>query len=165
MHPGFSRWIFSRKHFQCLLLSSLLALSSLSSLLFSAAGYPLASIFNAYAHYDGSLNAWQWSDHPGQLQVTIIIMMMMMMTWIVMMTIMLTKSDFGSHMIERSIPSQDGCEKNSTRQVFSILKNVFYLLGNLSDVGFILSPHQSSEFGQRENLDSPPFTIPIRVSP
>ena len=60
-------------------------------------------------------------------------------------------------MIERSIPSQDGCEKNSTRQVFSILKNVFYLLGNLSDVGFILSPHQSSEFGQRENLDSPPF--------
>ena len=63
------------------------------SLLFSAFGYPLASIFNAYAYNDGSLNAWQWSNHPGQLQVTIIIMMTMLMTGMaMMMTIMMTKS-------------------------------------------------------------------------
>ena len=38
-----------------------------------------------------------------------------------------TKRD--DKVIERSIPSQDGREKNSTRQVFSILKNLFYIKG------------------------------------
>ena len=65
-------------------------------------------------------------------------------------------------MIERSIPSQDGREKNSTRQVFSILKNLFY---NLYDVGFILSPHQSSEFGQRKTWTALPLPSPSGLLP
>ena len=65
-------------------------------------------------------------------------------------------------MIERSIPSQDGREKNSTRQVFSILKSLFY---NLYDVGFILSPHQSSEFGQRKTWTALPLPSPSGLLP
>ena len=38
----------------------------------SAAGYSIASVCNAYAHDDGSLNAWQWPGHHSQLQVTMI---------------------------------------------------------------------------------------------
>ena len=69
-----------------------------------------------------------------------------------------TKRD--DKVIERSIPSQDGREKNSTRQVFSILKNLFYIKGScpMLDSSFPLITHQNSDKGKNWTALPLPFT-------
>ena len=69
-----------------------------------------------------------------------------------------TKRD--DKVIERSIPSQDGREKNSTRQVFSILKNLFYIKGTcpMLDSSFPLITHQNSDKGKNWTAPPLPFT-------
>ena len=74
-----------------------------------------------------------------------------------------TKRD--DKVIERSIPSQDGREKNSTRQVFSILKNLFYIKGTcpMLDSSFPLINHQNLDKGKTRTalpLPSPSGLLP-----